>query len=69
MGLMSPISGILFDKLGARTLAITGLTLLTLGTFNFTTLTTSTPIIEIVVLYAVRVMGITLVLMPSTTAV
>src|SRR5699024_2574987 len=30
MGLMSPISGILFDKLGARTLAITGLTLLTL---------------------------------------
>ena len=68
MGLMSPISGILFDKLGARTLAITGLTLLTLGTFNFTTLTTSTPIIEIVVLYAVRVMGITLVLMPSTTA-
>ena len=68
MGLMSPISGVLFDKLGARTLAITGLTLLTLGTFNFTTLTTSTPIIEIVVLYAVRVMGITLVLMPSTTA-
>lgn len=68
MGLMSPISGMLFDHLGARTLTITGLTLLILGTLNFTTLTTSTPIIEIVVLYAVRVMGITLVLMPSTTA-
>lgn len=68
MGLMSPISGMLFDRLGARTLTITGLTLLILGTLNFTTLTTSTPIIEIVVLYAVRVMGITLVLMPSTTA-
>lgn len=68
MGLMSPISGMLFDRLGARTLSIAGLTLLTLGTFNFTTLTTTTPIIEIVVLYAVRVMGITLVLMPSTTA-
>nr|WP_321315198.1 MDR family MFS transporter [uncultured Ligilactobacillus sp.] len=68
MGLMSPIAGMLFDRLGARTLSIAGLTLLTLGTLNFTTLTTSTPIIEIIVLYAVRVMGITLVLMPSTTA-
>lgn len=68
MGLMSPLSGMLFDRLGARTLSIAGLTLLTLGTLNFTTLTTTTPIIEIIVLYAVRVMGITLVLMPVTTA-
>ena len=68
MGLMSPLSGMLFDKLGARTLSIAGLILLTLGTLNFTTLTTTTPIIEIIVLYAVRIMGISLVMMPSNTA-
>ena len=34
MGFMNPITGILFDKYGARTLAITGLIILTLGTFG-----------------------------------
>ena len=67
-GIMSPVAGALFDKLGGKTLSIAGLILLTLGTLNFTTLTTTTPIIEIIVLYAIRILGITFVLMPSSTA-
>lgn len=68
MGILSPITGALFDKLGAKTLSITGLILLTIGTLNFVTLSLTTPIIEIIVFYAIRIIGITFVMMPANTA-
>lgn len=68
MGLMSPIAGSLFDKMGAKKLVISGLIILTVGTMNFVALTPDTPIIEIIVLYAVRIVGISLAFMPVTTA-
>ncbi len=68
MGLMSPVTGKLFDRYGAKRLAICGLFLLSLGTFPFMFLTEDTAIAYIVVLYAMRMFGIAMVMMPVTTA-
>ncbi|USS93514.1 multidrug efflux MFS transporter [Fructilactobacillus ixorae] len=68
MGLMSPITGILFDKFGARRLAICGLFLLSVGTFPFIFLTEDTSNAYITVLYGVRMFGIAMVMMPVTTS-
>ncbi|ABJ68616.1 MDR family MFS transporter [Pediococcus pentosaceus] len=68
MGFLSPITGRLFDKIGARRLAITGMFLLTAGTLPFAFITKTTPMIYIIVLYAVRMAGIAMAMMPVTTA-
>lgn len=68
MGLMSPITGNLFDKYGAKRLAICGMFLLTVGTLPFVWITKDTPTIYIVFLYAVRMFGISMVMMPVTTS-
>lgn len=68
MGLMMPITGRIFDKIGARQLAITGMFLLTAATLPFAFLTESTPIIYILVLYGIRMFGISMVMMPVTTS-
>ena len=67
MGVMSPITGNLFDRHGARRLAITGMFILSVGTIPFAFITRDTPIIYIVFLYAVRMFGISMVMMPVTT--
>ncbi|MFU0770162.1 MAG: hypothetical protein ACFWUH_01145 [Limosilactobacillus fermentum] len=46
LGLMSPVTGRLFDRYGARFLSITGLTLLIIGTVPFLTLTKNTPLFQ-----------------------
>ena len=38
MGIMSPITGKLFDKYGARILAMTGLVIMTIGTYMMSNL-------------------------------
>ncbi|MDR0921321.1 MAG: multidrug efflux MFS transporter [Lactobacillales bacterium] len=68
MGIMSPITGRVFDEHGAKHLALGGLILLTAGTIPFIFLTGDTPKIYIVVLYAVRMFGISMVMMPVTTS-
>ncbi|GAY78193.1 MDR family MFS transporter [Sporolactobacillus inulinus] len=68
MGLMSPVTGIIFDRIGSRKLAITGMFLLTVGTLPFMFLTEHTSFTSIIVLYAVRFVGISMVMMPVTTA-
>lgn len=67
MGIMSPITGRIFDRIGARRLAITGMFLLTIGTAFFVTLTETTPIIFVTILYTIRMFGISMVMMPVTT--
>lgn len=67
MGIMSPITGRIFDRIGAKRLSITGMILLTVGTAFFVTMTAKTPIIYITVLYTMRMFGITMVTMPVTT--
>ncbi len=68
MGIMSPITGRIFDRIGAKRLATCGLFLLLCGTFPLITLTAETPLLFVTVLYTVRMFGITMVTMPVTTA-
>ena len=68
MGFMSPITGRLFDKIGARRLATTGMFLLTVGTIPFAFITKATPIIYITTIYTVRMAGIAMAMMPTTTS-
>ncbi|KRL55243.1 multidrug transport protein [Paucilactobacillus oligofermentans DSM 15707 = LMG 22743] len=68
MGVMSPITGNLFDKYGAKRLAMVGMFLLTVATIPFIFITPDTPTIYITMLYAVRLFGISMVMMPTTTA-
>jgi len=68
MGFMNPITGRLFDKFGARYLAIIGLIILTITTFMFSTLSTETTFAFIAITNAIRMLGISMVMMPVTTA-
>lgn len=68
MGIMNPITGNLFDKFGARYLAITGLAILTLGTFGLSFLTVDTSIMYVIIVYAIRMLGISMLMMPLTTS-
>lgn len=67
MGLMSPITGTMFDRIGAKRLAQLGLFFLTVATIPYAFVTASTPSIYITVLYAVRMFGVSMVMMPVTT--
>lgn len=67
MGIMSPITGRIFDHIGARRLAMTGMLLLTMGTAFFLSISATTPILWIIVVYAIRMFGLTMVTMPVTT--
>ncbi|MFZ0368065.1 MAG: DHA2 family efflux MFS transporter permease subunit [Halobacillus sp.] len=68
MGVMSPITGRIFDKVGARWLAIVGLSIIAVTTFELSTLTATTTYTFILVVYAIRMMGIAMVMMPVSTA-
>ena len=68
MGIMNPITGTLFDKYGARALALTGLTILTIGTLGFGILTPNTSGTYVIVVYAIRMLGISMITMPLTTS-
>ncbi|WP_077624082.1 DHA2 family efflux MFS transporter permease subunit [Sediminibacillus massiliensis] len=68
MGFMSPITGRIFDKVGARWLAIIGLTIMTVTTFLFTNLSTETSLVYLTVVFGIRMFGMSMVMMPVTTA-
>lgn len=68
MGVMNPITGRIFDKFGAKWLAVIGLILITISTFMFTDLTATTSFTFLTVVNAVRMLGISMVMMPVTTA-
>ncbi|MFZ7944811.1 MDR family MFS transporter [Neobacillus sp. 19] len=67
-GFMSPIVGRIFDRFGARWLVMIGLTIMTAASFAFTTLSPSTTMTYITVLYAIRMFGLSMVMMPIATA-
>lgn len=68
MGIMSPINGRIFDRIGARWLVIIGLSIVTVTTFLFTDLTATTSFTYLTVVFAIRMFGISMVMMPATTA-
>jgi len=68
MGLMSPLTGRVFDRYGAKWLAIMGFGLLTVTTYMFTVLTPDTTFTYLAVVNAIRMFGTAMVIMPVTTA-
>lgn len=67
MALMSPITGKLFDKYGGKVLAITGLTITVVTSYFFSQLTLETSYTQLVILYTVRMFGMSMVFMPVST--
>jgi len=67
MGIMSPITGKLFDKYGARVLALVGLTIMIVTTYLFTDLTLETSYMHLIWLYTFRMFGMSMVMMPVMT--
>lgn len=65
--LMMPISGRLYDRIGARFLAIAGLADLALTTYLLHNLTTTTPVSTVVIWLVLRGIGMGLSMMPITT--
>ncbi|SET98377.1 MFS transporter, DHA2 family, multidrug resistance protein [Salinibacillus kushneri] len=68
MGIMSPIVGSLFDKIGAKKLAVTGLTIVGITTFMFTNLSMDTSFVFLSVIYAIRMFGLSMAMMPVMTS-
>lgn len=67
MGLMSPVTGKLFDKFGPRILAVTGLGITAIGTYMLSILDTESSIGFIVAIYTFRMFGMSMVSMPIMT--
>ena len=67
MGIMSPITGKLFDKFGGRVLAIIGLGITILTTYAFSHLTMETSYTTLMTLYTIRMFGMSMFMMPVMT--
>lgn len=68
MGIMSPITGKLFDKIGARPLALFGLAITVVTTYLFTDLSTDTGYGYLITIYTIRMFGMSMIMMPIMTA-
>ena len=67
MGIMSPIAGKLFDRFGARPLAVIGLIITVLTTWGFTQLTMQTSYSHLMMLYIFRMFGMSFIMMTVMT--
>lgn len=67
MAIMSPITGRLFDKYGARTLAIVGLTITVVTTYMMSNFDMESSYTYIVTLYSIRAFGMSMIQMPVMT--
>lgn len=67
MGIMSPITGRLFDKFGAKWLAVIGLALMANTLWQFAYITMSTSYTTIMVLNTLLMLGISMLMMPVMT--
>jgi len=68
MGIMSPITGIIFDKIGARWLSVVGLLITVFTTYEFSQLTVDTTYTHLIVMYTLRMFGMSMLMMPIQTA-
>ncbi|MFZ7944544.1 DHA2 family efflux MFS transporter permease subunit [Neobacillus sp. 19] len=67
MAIMMPITGKLFDKFGGRVLAIIGLTITAVTSYYFSKLTLETTYTHLIILYTIRMAGMSMVNMPVST--
>lgn len=67
MGIVAPFAGALFDKIGARPLAIFGLAITTIATWEFSKLTNDTTYGHVMWLYTFRMFGMAFIAMTIQT--
>ncbi|MGG5252497.1 DHA2 family efflux MFS transporter permease subunit [Neobacillus sp. SM06] len=67
MGIMSPITGRLFDKFGPRILAVSGLTVTAVSTYMLANLQIDSSYTYIILVYTLRMLGLSMVMMPIMT--
>ncbi|CAM3797155.1 DHA2 family efflux MFS transporter permease subunit [Mesobacillus thioparans] len=67
MAIMMPITGRLFDKFGGRALAIIGLTITLVTSYYFSKLSLETTYTQLIILYTIRMFGMSMVNMPVST--
>ncbi|TVP82958.1 MAG: DHA2 family efflux MFS transporter permease subunit [Alkalicoccus sp.] len=67
-GLMSPLTGYIFDRIGARALAFTGFTIMTIATLGFVFIDIYATMALLAFLFALRMFGFSMVMMPVTTS-
>lgn len=68
IGAMSPVAGAVYDKVGAKRMAMVGFSILAIGTVPFLFLTAETPQHLVTLLYALRMFGIATTMMPLTAS-
>ncbi|WP_379127636.1 DHA2 family efflux MFS transporter permease subunit [Paenibacillus sp. sgz500958] len=68
MGAMSPVTGIIFDKIGARWLSVIGLIITAITTWEFSQITDSTTFTHLILTYTARMFGMSMLMMPIVTA-
>lgn len=68
MGVMSPVTGAIFDKVGARWLSVIGLVITAATTWEFGQLTVDTTYTHMVIIYTIRMFGMSMLMMPIQTA-
>ncbi|GAF09647.1 membrane component of multidrug resistance system [Paenibacillus pini JCM 16418] len=68
MGIMSPITGAIFDKIGARWLSVIGLVITVITTFEFSRLTVDMTYTHLILMYTARMFGMSMLMMPIQTA-
>ena len=67
MGIMSPITGKLFDKYGPRILGIVGLSITAVSTYMLANLQIDSSHTHIILIYTLRMFGMAMVMMPLMT--
>ena len=67
MAIMSPLTGKLFDKFGGRVLAIIGLLIMAVTTYELSRLQLDTSYNHLLLIYSVRMLGMSMVMMPIST--
>lgn len=68
MGIMSPITERIFDRVGARWLAVIGSILASVAMLGFAQVTVSTSFLSMAILYAIVMLGMSAMMMPTMTA-
>ncbi|MBC1576180.1 multidrug efflux MFS transporter [Listeria seeligeri] len=65
---LSPVTGVMFDRFGAKYLSLVGLIIMAGSTFMFTNLDESTTLTYIIIIQTIRSAGMAMVMMPLQTA-
>lgn len=68
MGLLSPVSGRLYDQFGAKSLAIIGMTLISISLLLFAFMNETPSLVSIIIKFAILMTGNAMIMTPMTSA-